>query len=53
LAVAVVVAGVIFVGHGHDHDDDNVHDHHSSLQLGGASIVERRFFLPPFAPSLR
>jgi hypothetical protein len=32
--VAVVVAGVIFVGH--DHDDD----HSYSLQLGGASVVE-------------
>jgi hypothetical protein len=49
------VVGVIFVGHGqgHDHDDDDVYDHHSSLQLGGASILERRLFLPPPATSLR
>ena len=55
MAVAVAVAGVISVGHGqgHDDDDDDVYDHHSSLQLGGASILERRLFLPPSATSLR
>ena len=55
VAVAVAVAGVIFVGHGlgHDYDDDDVYDHHSTLQLGGASILERRLFLPPSATSLR
>ena len=50
MAVDVAVAGVISVGHGHDHDhdhdDDNVHDHPSSRQLGGASVMERRLFLP-------
>ena len=51
----MAVAGVIFVGHGQGHvyDDDNVHDHHSSLQLGGASDMERRLFWPPSATSLR
>ena len=55
VAVVVAVAGVIFVGHGQGHvyDGDNVHDHHSSLQLGGASDMERRLFLPPSATSLR
>jgi hypothetical protein len=53
VAVAVAVAGVISVGHGQGHDDDDVYDHHSSLQLGGASIPERRLFLPPSATSLR
>jgi hypothetical protein len=48
--VAVAVAGVIFVGH--DHDDVCDYDHPSLLQLGGASILERRHFLPPFATSL-
>jgi hypothetical protein len=47
VAVAVAVAGVIFVGHGHDY----VHDHLSSLQLGGESILERRLFLPISATS--
>jgi hypothetical protein len=55
--VAVAVAGVIFIGHGQGqgqgHDDDDVYDHHSSLQLGGAAILERRFFVPPSATSLR
>ncbi len=41
------------VGHGHDHDDVYVYDHHPSLQLGGASVVERRLLLPPSATSLR
>jgi hypothetical protein len=54
VAVDVDVAGVIFVGHsqGHVHEDDDVHDHHSSLQLGGASILERHLFLPRSATSL-
>jgi hypothetical protein len=51
--VAVVVAGVIFVGHGQGHDDVYDDDHHSSLQLGGASVGERRLWLPPYATSLR
>jgi len=48
------VSGVIFVGHGHGHGHDGVYDydHPSSLQLVGASIVERRLFLPPSATSL-
>ena len=53
VAVAVAVAGVIFVGQGHDHDDVYDYDHHSSLQLGGASVLERRLFLLLFATSLR
>ena len=57
VVVVVAVAGVIFVGHGHGHGqghgDDDVYDHHSSLQLSGASILERRLFLPPSARSRR
>jgi len=47
----VAAAGAIFVGHGQGHD--NVHDHPSSHQLRGASVMERRLFLPPSATSLR
>ena len=56
--MAVAVAGVIFVGHdgedayGHGHDDVCDYDHPSLLQLGGASILERRLFLLPSATSL-
>jgi hypothetical protein len=41
-------------GQGHDHDDDYVYDydHQPLLQLGGASVVGRRLFLPPSATSL-
>jgi hypothetical protein len=55
VAVAVAVAGVTFVGHGqgHDQDHDYGYDYHSSLQLGGESILERRLFGPPSATSLR
>ena len=49
----VVVAGVIFVGHGQGHDHVCDYDHPSSFELGGASILERRLFLPPSATSLR
>ena len=51
VVVAVAVAGVIFIGHGQDHDHDDVYDydHHPSLQLGGASFMERRLFQPPSA----
>ena len=48
----MVVAGVIFVGQGHDHDDVCDYDHPSSLQLGNASILERRPFLPTSATCL-
>ena len=36
MVVAVVVAGVISVGHGQGHDHDNVcdYDHHPPLRLG-------------------
>ena len=57
--MAVAVAGVIYVGHGqddedvHDHDDVYGYDHPSSLQLGGASILERRLFPSPSATSPR
>ena len=54
MAVVVAVADGDHSGHGHGHDDDDdVYDHHSALQPGGASILERRLFLPPSATSLR
>jgi hypothetical protein len=51
--VAVVVAGVIFVGHGQGQGHDDVYDHPSSFQVDHASILEWRLFLLLSATSVR